>query len=89
MEYHLSKLDKINIENIKAQNNFKKSYAVSHAKECQDENCEFCQHLCDEGLVESCDSCGQIGHTDVINFWTGKLEGDKCFIYCPKCKNNI
>ncbi len=83
--YNFSRSDLLGIRNIITKSEYWKDYAVAHAAECKDEDCEYCQHLCDQGLIESCDSCGVANHTDALDFWRGNLVGDQCFIYCPNC----
>lgn len=85
MNYYLSAKTRLQIENLIVQANILTDVAMAHARECEDENCDWCQSLCDQGLVESCDHCGAIEHTDAINFWTGNLVGQQMFIYCPNC----
>ena len=65
----------------------KKNLCVSHAENCRDENCEWCQQLCDEGYIISCDCCGRIHHT-TWKLWTGVVnENGQCAVFCPGCKD--
>lgn len=57
-----------------------------HAALCQIEDCEWCQILCDEGLVISCDGCGRVHHTDWLG-WGGAVDGKgRCTVLCPECR---
>jgi len=62
-----------------------KARIVAHAVRCKDENCEYCDFLCNSGIIISCDECGYIHHTDWIEW---EMSEDN-FIFCPTCfKNN-
>lgn len=54
----------------------KKTRAVNHAAFCEKNNCEYCEFLCNSGIIISCDECGYIHHTD----WKG-WEMNKKWIY--------
>lgn len=59
--------------------------AAWHVAHCTIEYCEYCTMLCDEGLIISCDSCGNTHHTDWLG-WTGSVnEQQQCLVYCPEC----
>lgn len=58
--------------------------AAWHAAHCWIENCEYCEFLCEQGLVISCDACGRVHHTDWLG-WKGELHGDQCTVLCPEC----
>ena len=59
--------------------------AAWHASHCTDENCEYCQFLCDDGLVIACDECGNVHHTDWLG-WNGKVDAEgKVTVLCPEC----
>lgn len=63
----------------------RKGQAVTHARGCEDENCEICQTNVDEGFVISCDSCGFVEHTD-WKWWRGVLQPDGgMLVFCDKC----
>lgn len=85
--YTISRLAVIRMGNILYQDSCRKGEAEYHAQNCTDESCEWCQSLCDQGIIVSCDGCGFPAHTDRLNFWTGDVDPESggCLIYCPDC----
>lgn len=58
--------------------------AVSCKKEC-----EYQDYLVHEGIIISCDSCGDAGHTD-SDGWEGVVNSDgQCAVYCLGCWGKI
>ena len=73
-----------------AKSHYKSDYqryqAAWHAAHCRVDACEWCQSLCDQGLVICCDSCGHVHHTDWLG-WDGEIdELGRCTVLCPECK---
>lgn len=65
-----------------------KSLAALHARSCQKDNCEYCDRICREGQIISCDSCGFIEHTD-WKWWRGvEQEDGRVAVFCDKCKDS-
>lgn len=64
---------------------YERRETVWHVANCTVEDCEQCNAAADHGLVETCDSCGKIQHTDWLG-WTGNVDSEgRCFMYCPTC----
>ncbi len=62
--------------------------AAWHAAHCLIEDCEWCQALCDDGLVIACDGCGHVHHTDWLG-WTRDVDDvGRCSVLCPECQTN-
>lgn len=60
-----------------------------HAISCLEIDCEYCDFLCYEGLIEACDYCGRPGHTDESN-WTGVFEEPTvCILLCNRCAEQM
>lgn len=59
--------------------------AAWHAGHCTVEDCDWCNQLCEDGYIISCDDCGNVHHTD----WQGwhRIIGANggCSVYCPEC----
>ena len=61
--------------------------AAWHAAHCRDKNCEYCQFLCEDGLIISCDRCSNVHHTDWLG-WSGKVDSEgRVFVLCPECES--
>lgn len=84
--YALGRKARIQMGNVAYLDSFEKGAAEYHAQTCTDPDCEWCDSLCDQGLIVACDGCGHTAHTDRLNFWTGIVdERGGCLIYCPSC----
>lgn len=60
-----------------------------HIYNCADEYCEYCLGLVEDGILESCDGCGEVGHTDFCG-WIGELDSEgRCSIYCLQCAKDL
>lgn len=68
----------------------KKNASVIHAETCQDENCERCEILCDDGYIISCDGCGRLNHR-TWKLWQRIVDSSSggCSVFCPNCKRSI
>lgn len=58
--------------------------ALEHARQCSDDECEWCHSLIHEGIITSCEDCGMIDFEDAP-VWNGILDGDKMTVFCFEC----
>lgn len=71
------------------KSDYQRYQAAWHAAHCHVEECDWCQHLCAEGLVIACDDCGCVHHTDWLG-WEGEVDAaGRCTVLCPDCSPEI
>ena len=57
--------------------------------DCEDDECEYCQFLIEEGVITSCDLCGEAEYRDSEYMCPiGPNPKGQVFVYCLECVRN-